>query len=143
MKFQVRAGRLLAILVAALLTALVLAGGGLAANPTPKGVYIGTLVNSDTIQLNVSADGKSATAVVGCLDMGESYPFPRFPIVNGAFNVTLSAPGEDSPEAKLRGMFKSATQVSIVINEHPDKSRAARYLCFGITSPATLALKKK
>jgi hypothetical protein len=137
-----RAARLLATLAAASVAVLVFASPGPAATPRPKGVYTGTLVNEDQVQMNVAADGKSATFTVGCQDLGETYPFPRFPIVNGTFSATIWVPGSKLiPQAKLHGTFTSATQASIVLNEHPDRSKASRYLCFGITSPATLTLK--
>jgi hypothetical protein len=124
------------------LAVLVLASPVLGASPKPGGVYKGTLVNEDAVQLSVSADGKSATVTVGCLDLGETYPFARFPIVRGTFNTTIPYPGSPlTAEASLRGKFASATQVSIVLNEHADRD-ADRYLCFGITSPATLTLKQ-
>ena len=126
------------------LAVFVLASPALSAAPRPSGVYAGALVNEDKVQLNVSAGGKSATFTVGCLDLGETYPFPRFPIAHGVFSATIPVPGSPgTAEAKLRGTFISATRVSIVLNEHPERSFADRYICFGITSPATLTLKGK
>ena len=83
---------------------LVLASAALAASPKPHGIYTGALVNEDKVQLNVSADGKSATFTVGCLDLGETYPFARFPITDGAFSAKIPVPGLPSTaEATLRG----------------------------------------
>ncbi len=134
-----------AFAVAALLVLVpLLAASALAASPRPHGVYTGALVNEDTVQLDVSADGKSATFTVGCLDLGESYPFARFPISHGAFSAKIPVPGlPATAEATLRGTFTSPTRVSIVLNEHPERSYADRYICFGITSPATLTLNGK
>ena len=86
------------------LVVLVLASPALSAAPRPRGVYTGALVNEDRVQLNVSADGKSATFTVGCLDLGETYPFARFPIAHGGFSATIPVPGSpETAEAKLRG----------------------------------------
>jgi hypothetical protein len=137
-----RVGIRVAALAAALLGLLILASSAPAAAPKAGGVYTGTLVNEDKVQLTVSADGKTARVIVGCLDLGESYPFPRFPIVNGTFDAIISVPGSKTlAQAKLHGRFTSPTQASIVLNEHPDKASSGRYLCFGITSPATLKLQ--
>jgi hypothetical protein len=139
-----RARKRLSALAASFLAVLVLASPALSGAPSPHGVYTGTLVNEDKVQLNVSANGKSATFTVGCLDLGETYPFRRFPIAHGVFSATIPVPGSPgTAEAKLRGTFTSATRVSIVLNEHPERSYADRYICFGITSPATLTLKGK
>ncbi len=123
------------------LVALVPASGVLAASPRPGGVYNGALVNADAVQLKVSADGKSATLTVGCLDLGETYVFTRFPIVKGAFSTTIADPiSPGAPEATLRGTFASVTRASILLDEHPDRADAGRYICFGVKSPATLTL---
>lgn len=116
-------------------------GASAAVAPKPRGVYVGQLINEDIVQLRVSADGKTGVLTIVCQDTGETDPFPRFPIIDGAFTATIYSPlvtQSRAPQATVKGKFTSASQASVYIDEY---ASLHHYICYGTRSPAILKLK--